>query len=101
MAASLLAGEAMYAAPVAFHVPVHAILGQQKVVKMSLRNNTKQLIKVKVGETELRLQPGATISLKLPDGEKIVAEEVSSLTPPGTVLAVVSDSLKDATLVIN
>jgi hypothetical protein len=101
MGASLLASEAMYAAPVAFHVPVQAMFGNQQLVKMSLRNNTKQLIKVKVGDKEMALQPGATISLKLTDGDKIVAEEATPTTPAGTVLAVVSKDLSDATLIIN
>ncbi len=99
--ASMLAAEAMYAAPVAFHVPVHAMFNNQQMVKMNLRNNTKQLIKVKAGEKEMALEPGATISVKLAAGDKIVAEEGSALTPAGTVLAVVSKDLSDATLVIN
>jgi hypothetical protein len=101
MSASLLMSEAMYAAPVAFHVPVQALLNNQQMVKMSLRNNTNQLIKVKAGEKEMALQPGATISVKLVAGDKIVAEEGTVLTPAGTVLAVVSKDLSDATLIIN
>jgi hypothetical protein len=101
MAASMLASEAMYAAPLAFPVPVYPMVGNQQMVKLSLRNNTQKVVKVKAGDKEMALQPGATISMKLPAGEKIVTEVGSPTTPAGTVLAVVSGDLSGATLVIN
>lgn len=99
--ASLLASEAMYAAPVTLNVPVHAMFSTEKPVKVGLRNNTKQAIKVKAGDAEMTLQPGAEIVMKLHSGEKVVAENGTPTVAAGTVLAVISDALNNATLVIN
>ena len=101
LAASLLATEAMYAAPIAFHVPVHAMFGKEKTVKLNLRNNTKQPLKVMAGQTELVLEPGKPVAVKLRAGDKVVAEEASASFASGAVLAIASSQIDDATVLIN
>jgi hypothetical protein len=99
--ASLLAGEAMYAAPVAVASPVHAMFSMGKMVKFNLRNGSDAPMTIKAGDTEMTLQPGKVVQVKLAVGVKIVAEEATAHTAKGTILAVVYAELGDATLVLN
>jgi hypothetical protein len=101
LGASMLTGEAMYATPVAVHAPVYAMFGNVKTVKFSLHNNSKEVVKVKAGETELTLQPGKTVDVKLPVGTKIVAQEQTQNYHAGDVLAVASQDLSDSTVTLN
>ncbi len=101
LAAALLATEAMYAAPIAFHVPVHAMFSKEKTVSFNLRNDTKQPIKVIAGQTELILEPGKPTPVKLHAGDKVVAEEASASFASGAVLAVASSELSNSTIVLH
>jgi hypothetical protein len=101
LGASMLTGEAMYAAPVAVHAPVYAMYGNVKTVKFTLHNNTNQVLKVKAGDTDLTLEPGKTVALKLAIGQKVVAAEQTQSHQAGEVLVVASDSLSDATIHLN
>ncbi len=58
---SLLASEAMYAAPVAVHSPVHAMFSREKVVKFSLHNSTNAPIKVKAGDLDVTVLTGQAV----------------------------------------
>ncbi len=49
---SILTSEAMFAAPLAVHTPVHAMFSKDKLVKFNLRNATDAPIKVKAGDTD-------------------------------------------------
>ncbi len=99
--ASMLAGEAMYAAPVAVHSPVYAMFSREKLVKFSLHNATDAPIKVKAGDTEMTLAPGTVTPVKLAVGVKIVVEEASTHYAEGSVVTVVSSELSDGTLTLN
>lgn len=94
LAAVLLAGETVYAAP--FHrsdVPAHV-----KLVSFNLRNDSKAPLKVKVGDQEMTLAPGKVTPVKLAPGATIVAEESTPSFEAGAVLATVGSNLKDATI---
>jgi hypothetical protein len=101
LGASMLAGEAMYATPVAVHAPVHAMLGKVKTVKFSLQNKSKEVVKVKAGETEMTLAPGKTVDLKLSVGTKVVAETESENYHVGDVVATATQDLTYVTVILN
>jgi hypothetical protein len=99
LGASMLTGEGMYASPVAVRVPVDAMFGNVKTVKFSLHNNTADVVKVKVGDTERTLAPGKTVDLKLPVGAKVVAETESKNYHVGDVVATATQDLTYATVI--
>jgi len=98
---SMLAGQAVYAAPVAVHLPVHAVFSHSKTVSFSLRNDTKAPIKLLAGTTEMTLAPGKTVSVKLALGDKIVSEDSTPHYAAGAVVAVASAELSDSTVALN
>jgi len=98
---SILTSEAMYAAPLAVHTPVHAMFSSDKLVKFNLHNSTDAPIKVKAGDTEITLPPGKDVPVKLAIGSKVVVEEATTHYTEGTVLTVVSSELSDATVKYN
>jgi len=98
---SILTSEAMFAAPLAVHTPVHAMFGRDKLVKFNLRNTTDAPIKVKAGDTEMTLPPGKDVAVKLAIGAQIVVQEASTHYTEGTVVTTVSSALSDATVKLN
>jgi hypothetical protein len=100
LGASLLASEAMYAAPVARYSPMHAMYSREKLVKFNLRNATDAPIKVKAGDLEVTLPPGKDVPMKLPVGTKVVVLEASTHYTPGSVVTDVYADLSDSTLVL-
>ena len=101
LGASLLTSEAMFAAPLAVHSPVHAMFSRDKMVKFNLHNSTNAPIKVKAGDAEMTLAPGTDTPVKLAVGTKIVVSEATAHYTEGSVLAVVSNDLSDATVKLN
>ena len=101
LGASLLTSEAMIAAPLAVHSPVHAMFSRDKLVKFNLHNSTDAPIKVKAGDAEMTLAPGADTPVKLAVGTKVVVEEATAHYAEGSVLAVVSSELSQATVRLN
>ena len=100
MAASLVSAQAMYAAPAAVHAPVNAIFAKVKFVKFTLRNDSAAPLKLKAGDTEVTLQPGKTVDVKLTEGQQIVAVETSPNYAAGAVITTVSDQLNGTTLAL-
>ncbi len=98
---SILTSEAMFAAPLAVHAPVHAMFGRDKLVKFNLHNSTDAPIKVKAGDTEVTLPPGKDVAVKLAVGAQIVVQEASTHYTQGNVVAVVSSALNDTTVKLN
>jgi hypothetical protein len=98
---SILSSEAVYAAPLAVHSPMHAMFSTDKPVKFNLHNATDTPIKVKAGDVEVTLLPGKDVPMKLPVGSKVVVEEASTHYAEGTVLTVVSSALSDSTVKLN
>jgi len=98
---SIMASQAMYAAPLAVHSPMHAMFGRDKLVKFALHNATDTPIKVKTGDTEVLLPPGQDVPFKLPVGSKVVVEEGTGHYTPGVVIAVAESQLSDTTVRLN
>jgi hypothetical protein len=101
LAAVLLAGETVYAAPMtAFNVPVQAKMGKTKLVTLQLRNDSSQPLKVKAGDSEMTLEPGKVTQVKLAAGTTIVAEETTPSFAAGTVVATVTSDLSHVTIAL-
>ena len=101
LATALVAGETANAsATVALHAPIHAKYGKTKLDSFNLRNDSKQPMKVKAGDTELTLEPGKLTNVKLAPGATIVAQETTPTFTAGTVVATVSPDLKNATVAL-
>jgi hypothetical protein len=96
---SLFAGEAVYAAPV--HSPVLAVFGHAKTVSFSVRNDTKAPLKLMAGTTEMTLEPGKTVAVKLTVGEKVVSEQATVNYPAGSVIVTAGPELSDTTVALN
>jgi hypothetical protein len=99
MAAAMLAGQAA-SAEVAVPAPLHAMYSHVKMVSFNVRNDTKEPLKVKAGDTELILQPGKLVPMKLEVGVKIVAEETTPNFAAGELITVVSNELSDSVLAL-
>lgn len=99
LAAAIVASESAYASPaMSARVPIHAKFGKTKLVSFNLRNDSKEPIKVKAGETEITLEPGKLTPVKLAAGTTIVAQETTPHFPAGSVVATVTSDLSAATL---
>ena len=100
MAATLAASPAVHASPFHKNGPLHVKSEKVKLISFSLRNDTHATVKVMAGSNEMTIEPGKTVNAKLAAGEKIVAEDGFASTTSGTVLAVIADQLKGATIVL-
>ena len=92
------ASTAVYAAPASVSVPVHAMFAKEKLVKLSLRNDSTMPMELKVGESVMTLEPGKTVAVKLAVGTRILANAATSTHESGALLTEVSASLSDATI---
>ena len=66
-----------------------------------MHNATSEPLKVKAGDKEMTIAPGAVMSVKLAAGTKIVTQEATAKYEAGSVLATASPELKDATVTFN
>jgi hypothetical protein len=98
VALSLVASQAVYASPVAFHTPVHANYGHPKTVSFSVRNDSAQPMKLKAGDQEMTLAPGKTVPMRLAAGVSVLLVEATATTAAGTVLVTAAPELQDATV---
>jgi len=101
MAASLVSAQAVYAAPVSFRVPVHAMFLGTKTVSFKLLNKTASPLKVKVGESEMTLEPGKVTDVKAAIGAQIVNVEATSSKQAGELIVTASSELSGATISIS
>lgn len=101
LAVVLMAGESMFAAPLAaLHVPVHAMGKQKDMVSFHLRNDSGEALEVKAGSQQLTLQPGKPVDVTLKIGDTVIVAKGTSKFPEGTVLATASQDLKDSTIAL-
>ena len=103
LAAVLIAGESVYAAPLtALRVPVHAMFGSKdkQMVSFHLRNDSKEPLVVKAGSQEMTLEPGKPVDVTLKIGETVTVAKSTDKFPEGTVLATVNSDLKDTTIAL-
>ncbi|HEY8311415.1 MAG TPA: hypothetical protein VIG47_12705 [Gemmatimonadaceae bacterium] len=102
LAAVLMAGESMFAAPLtALRAPVHAKMGKTKdMVSFHLRNDSKEPLTVKAGSQEMTLEPGKPVDVTLKIGETLTVAKATAKFPEGTILATVNQDLKDTTIAL-
>jgi len=102
LAAMLMAGESVYAAPTtALHVPVQAKFGKEKgLVNFHLRNDSKAPMVVKAGAQEMTLEPGKLVDVALKVGDTVTVAQATEHYAEGAVLATVSNDLKDSTIAL-
>ena len=98
VASSFFAAEALYAAPVAVPISVHAMFGKTKMVSFNLRNDTATPLKLKAGDNPMTIDAGKTMNVKLPAGTSITTEEATANHPAGTVITQVSGDLSGVTI---
>jgi hypothetical protein len=102
LAAVLMAGESMFAAPLtALRAPMHAKMGKTKdMVSFHLRNDSKEPLTIKAGSQEMTLEPGKPVDVTLKVGETLTVAKTTATFPEGTVLATVNQDLKDTTIAL-
>ena len=98
VASSLFASEAVYAAPVALPLSIHAMFGKTKMVNFNLRNDTAMPLKLKAGDSSLSIDAGKTLNVKLPAGTSVTTEEATATKPAGTVITEVTGDLSGVTI---
>ena len=94
----LSASTAAYAAPTSITVPVHAMFAKEKMIKLSVRNDTGAALELKVGDNVMTIDAGKTVALKLAVGTRILANGPTPTHEAGSLLTEVSSQLNDATL---
>ena len=97
---SLISSEAVYAAPAAIPVPVHALFSKSKLVSFSVRNDSAAPLKLKAGESSMTIEPGKTMPMKLAEGTRVTTEEASGSHEAGALIAQVSSQMSGVTLSI-
>jgi hypothetical protein len=98
MAVTVCLPAAVYAAPTTnMHAP-HAFFGKPQKVSLTLRNDGQESLKLKAGDQELTLKPGEDATVKVLNGEKIVAETASANHTAGEVIVTASNELNGATV---
>ncbi|AXC11601.1 hypothetical protein ACPOL_2277 [Acidisarcina polymorpha] len=97
ISAALHSSRAAYAAPSAN--ATYEMVTKIKTVSFNLRNDSKVEMKVKAGESEITLEPGKAVPVKLAIGEKVVMVEDSPGHPAGTVVVVSGWELNHSTVV--
>jgi hypothetical protein len=100
MAASLLASEAVYAQPAAIRVPVHAIFSKSKMVSFTVRNDSKDAMRLSNGSSETLIAPGKSADFKVADGTKLVAVDTTPSYAAGTVIVTASNAIQDSTVTL-
>jgi hypothetical protein len=103
VAASLFASQAVYAAPVLSSM--HAMFGkskstQTKTIQLTLRNDCTTARDILVGDQAMTIAPGKSVSLNLPVGTRIVANDSSATHQSGTLIAEVAPYFKGNTIVL-
>ncbi len=84
LAAVLMAGESVYAAPLtALRVPVHAMGKNKQMVSFHLRNDSADPLVVKAGSQEMTLEPGKPVDVSLKIGDTSHRCEVDEEVPGG------------------
>ncbi len=101
LAAVLMAGESVYAAPLtALRAPVHAMGKNKQMVSFHLRNDSADPLIIKAGNQEMTLEPGKPVDVSLKIGDTVTVAKSTKKFPEGTVLATVNPDLKDTTIAL-
>jgi hypothetical protein len=85
-------------------VKTHATLllfGRQKTITVNLRNDSAETLELRNGDSLLKLEPGKTIALSLPLGQRVVFEKPTSKHAAGDVLVEGVSDRDQATIVVH
>ena len=99
---ALLTAPAMYAAPVNFSSPIHAMFGKSKssTVKFSIRYDSGAPLEVKIDDKVVTLDPGKPVNLELPVGTRIIANTATPNHAVGSIIEEVMKEHSGATIVV-
>lgn len=70
------------------------------MVKVNFRNDSGSQLELKVGEEIMKVESGATVALKLPEGTKVLANTATPKLTAGSLITEVATYLDGATLSI-
>ena len=82
-------------------MPVHALFGKSKMIKVNVENKSQTVLTIKAGDQQITVQPGATGSLKVLEGTQITNVNATSSLMAGAVIATAASSLNDSTFTVN
>jgi hypothetical protein len=88
------------ASPLRTNISMQPFFGA-KMVKLSLANNTKSPLDIKVGDTAMTIAPGATMPVAAPAGTKITFATAVTTHAAGEVLTQLSPELSGVTIRVN
>jgi len=96
---SLFAAQAIYAAP-APSPRASETVSKTKDVKLNLRNDSALPLELKVGDNLMTIDPKKTVSIKVPEGTRIIASKPTPSLEAGALLVEVQSYLDGTTIAI-
>lgn len=78
-----------------------AYTGNQKMIKLSVRNTSSTPLDLKLGDQTVTIAPGKTMDLKLPVGTRITTASETPHTPAGTFILEVTPANSNSTVSIS
>jgi len=100
MAVASLSTQAVYAAPAAGRANGNAVFAKVKMVKFTLRNGSSEPLKLKIGDSEVTLQPNKPMDVKVACGQSITTTEATPSHAAGTILATAAVDLDGTTVTV-
>jgi len=100
VAAAMLAGQAVYAQPLAFAPTGTRAMFKSKMVNFKITNGTGAPLTVKAGKSTMVLEPGKTTDFTLASGDEVVAKTRTKHYDEGQVLAHVNEDLEGHNITI-
>jgi hypothetical protein len=100
VAAAMLAGQAVYAQPLAISPTGTRAMFKSKMVNFKITNGTGAPLTVKAGKNVMVLEPGKTTDFTLASGDEVVAKTRTKHYDEGQVLAHVNEDLEGHNITI-
>ncbi len=75
--------------------------GKSKTVTINVRNDSREIVELRSGDSVTKLEPGKTTSMVLPIGARVLFEKATPTHASGDVLLNAARSLSDSTVVIH
>ncbi len=100
VAAAMLAGQAVYAQPLAISPTSTHSMFKSKMVNFKITNGTGEPLAVKAGKSTMVLEPGKTTDFTLASGDEVVAKTRTKHYDEGQVLAHVNEDLEGHNITI-
>jgi hypothetical protein len=97
----VVASPSIYASPLAIGSPIHAMFAHNKNVQISFRNDSTSTLELKVGDNVMSLPAGKTMSLKVPEGTRVITNTPTKNHEAGSLIVQVTTDLSGATVAIS